>query len=92
MSRKDLQGNPHITTVKRERPSWSHDEGGSPASGFRAEPASDSDYHYAGKDIKLNSPNRTIFWYTPSGAKKYRAIYGDLSIKELAPANMAKAP
>ena len=54
--------------------------------------ASDSDYHYAGKDVKLNTPNRPIFWYKPSGAKKYRVIYADLSIKEVAAADVPKAP
>ena len=52
--------------------------------------ASDSDYHYAGKDVKLNTPDRPIFWYKPTQSKKYRVIYADLSIQDVAPADLPK--
>ena len=53
---------------------------------------SQNDSHYAGKDVKLGTPDRPIFWYKPTGAEKYRVIYADLSIKELTPDDVKKLP
>ena len=53
---------------------------------------SQNDSHYAGKDVKLGTPDRPIFWYKPTGADKYRVIYADLSVKELAPDDVKKLP
>jgi len=43
--------------------------------------------HYAGKDVKLNTPNIPIYWYQPEGKTTYRVIYADLST-----ADMDRAP
>jgi hypothetical protein len=49
-------------------------------------------WHYAGKGVKLNAPNRPIFWYSFKTDAKCTVIYADMSIKEI-PANEApKAP
>lgn len=45
----------------------------------------ENDPHYAGKDVKLGTPDHPILWYRPTGAEKYRVIYADLSVKEVAP-------
>jgi hypothetical protein len=45
----------------------------------------DSDWHYAGAGVKLNTPDTPIFWYRPQGAEKYRVIYADLSVREVPP-------
>lgn len=58
---------------------------------FARELAADSDYHYVGKGVKLDTPNRPIFWYKPTKSEKYRVVYADLSIKEVAPADLPKA-
>jgi len=42
----------------------------------------DTDAHYAGKGVSKGTPDRPIFWYKPTGAKKYRVIYADLSVRE----------
>jgi hypothetical protein len=42
----------------------------------------DADAHYAGKGVSLGTVDRPIFWYRPKGAKKYRVIYADLSVRE----------
>ncbi len=52
----------------------------------------ENDSHYAGKDVKLGTPDRPIFWYKPAGAEKYRVIYADLSIKELTAVEVTKLP
>ena len=50
----------------------------------------DDKYHYAGKGVKLGDADKAIFWYLPEGAEKYRVIYGDLSVKDVAPENLPK--
>ena len=44
-----------------------------------------ADAHYAGRGVELDQPDRPIFWYKPEGAKAYRVIYADLSVKEAEP-------
>jgi hypothetical protein len=54
------------------------------------------DWHYAGKDVKLNTPNRPIFWmkhhWTARKGDKYQVIYADLSVKEVGPEDVPKVP
>jgi outer membrane lipoprotein-sorting protein len=52
----------------------------------------ENDSHYAGKDVKLGTPDRPIFWYKPIGIDKYRVIYADLSIKDMALEDLKKLP
>jgi outer membrane lipoprotein-sorting protein len=39
----------------------------------------DDKQHYAGKSVKLGTPNTVLFWYQPEGKDTYRVIYADLS-------------
>jgi len=50
----------------------------------------DGKYHYAGKGVKLGDADKAIFWYQPEDSTTYRVIYGDLSVKEVAPENLPK--
>ena len=43
----------------------------------------ENDSHYAGKNVKLGTRDRPIFWYKPTGADTYRVIYADFSVKEM---------
>jgi outer membrane lipoprotein-sorting protein len=52
----------------------------------------ENDSHYVGAGVKLGTPDRPILWYKPTGAEKYRVIYADLSVKELAPDDVKKLP
>ena len=52
----------------------------------------ENDPHYVGGGVKLGTPDRPILWYKPTGAEKYRVIYADLSVKELAPDEVKKLP
>jgi hypothetical protein len=47
-------------------------------------------WHYAGKGVKLGQADKAIFWYQPKGSATYRVIYGDLSVKDVAPENLPK--
>ena len=52
----------------------------------------ENDPHYVGGGVTLGTPDRPILWYKPTGAEKYRVIYADLSVKELAPDDVKKLP
>jgi hypothetical protein len=47
-------------------------------------------WHYAGAGVKLGDADTAIFWYQPSGSETYRVIYGDLSVKDVAEADLPK--
>ncbi len=48
------------------------------------------EWHYAGNGVKLGEADKAIYWYLPEGADTYRVIYGDLSVKDVAPENLPK--
>jgi len=50
----------------------------------------DQDSHYAGSGVKVGEADKAIFWYLPDGADTYRVIYGDLSVKDVAPEDLPK--
>ncbi len=50
----------------------------------------ENDWHYVGKNVKLGDSESPVCWYRPEGSETYRVIYGDLSIKDVAPANLPK--
>ncbi|MCA9260349.1 MAG: hypothetical protein KDA61_14155 [Planctomycetales bacterium] len=43
----------------------------------------ENDSHYIGKGVKLDAPNRPIFWYRPAGAADYRVLFADLSFRAM---------
>ena len=45
---------------------------------------------YAGKGIKLGDAGTAIFWYRPAGSQTYHVIYGDLSVKDAAEADLPR--
>ena len=49
-----------------------------------------SDWKYVGADVKLGDAETAVFWYQPEGSDNYRVIYGDLSVKDVAPADLPK--
>jgi hypothetical protein len=51
---------------------------------------SDSDWHYAGADVRFGDAETAIFWYRPEGAETYRVIFGDLSVKDVSEENLPK--
>jgi len=50
----------------------------------------ESSWRYAGEDVKFGEADKAIFWYKPEGSETYRVIYGDLSVKDVAPENLPK--
>jgi hypothetical protein len=45
---------------------------------------------YTGAGVKLGDASKAIFWYRPEGSTTYRVIYGDLSVKDVAPEDLPK--
>jgi outer membrane lipoprotein-sorting protein len=43
---------------------------------------------YLGKGVKLGEKERIVCWYKPADAKTYRVVYGDLSVKNVAAADL----
>lgn len=52
--------------------------------------SSESDWHYAGEDIKFGEAEKPICWYHPDGSETYRVIYGDLSVKDTSPEELPR--
>jgi len=50
----------------------------------------ESNWRYAGEDVKFGDADTPIFWYRPEGSETYRVIYGDLSVKDVAAENLPK--
>jgi len=50
----------------------------------------EGEWHYAGKGVKLGDADTAIFWYQPKDSETYRVIYGDLSVKDVAPEDLPK--
>jgi outer membrane lipoprotein-sorting protein len=45
---------------------------------------------YLGEGVKLGDKDRIVFWYLDGKSKTYRAVYGDLSAREIAAADLPK--
>lgn len=45
-------------------------------------------WKYLGDGVKLGDKDRIVCWYRPNGSRAYHVIYGDLSVKEVAPADL----
>jgi outer membrane lipoprotein-sorting protein len=57
---------------------------------FVAQLAAESNWRYAGENVKYGDADIPIFWYRPKGSETYRVIYGDLSVKDVAEENLPK--
>jgi hypothetical protein len=47
-------------------------------------------WHYTGKGVEFGDSNTPIFWYQPKESETWRVIYGDLTVKDVAPENLPK--
>ena len=50
----------------------------------------ENDWNYVGNGVKLGDAESEVCWYRPDGSETYRVIYGDLSVKDVAPENLPK--
>ena len=57
---------------------------------FVAQLPAQSNWRYAGENVRYGDADIPIFWYRPEGRENYRVIYGDLSVKDVAPEELPK--
>jgi outer membrane lipoprotein-sorting protein len=57
---------------------------------FVAQLPAQSNWRYAGENVKYGDADTPIFWYRPVNSKTYRVIYGDLSVKEMSEDNLPR--
>lgn len=50
----------------------------------------ENDWNYVGGNVKLGDAESPVCWYRPDNSETYRVIYGDLSIKDIAPNDLPK--
>ena len=48
----------------------------------------ENDWHYVGENVKLGDADSPVCWYKPTGSQTYHVIYGDLTVKDVAPADL----
>ena len=58
---------------------------------FSDEYAVRSTFQYLGKGVKLGSGDRIVCWYKLKSTGTYRAVYGDLTVKDVAPKDLPLA-
>ena len=56
-----------------------------PVREFVEQNAIEKSFRYLGKGVKLGDKGRIVCWYKLKGGTAYRAVYGDLSVKDVAP-------
>ena len=55
---------------------------------FITDNAVEKSFRYFGKGVKLGDKAAIVCWYKLKGAKTYRVVYGDLSVKDVAPEDL----
>ena len=59
-----------------------------PAMRFVEDQARPNSFHYVGADVEVGDSERLVLWYRPMRGNTYRAVYGDLSVKDVAKADL----
>lgn len=77
-----------------EKLDWSEEEGHESTLGcaFIEQLPEGSDYQYVGEDVQLGDATRAVCWYKPQDSTTYRVVYGDLSVRDVAPEDLPQVP
>ena len=59
-----------------------------PIGDFRVHSTVENSFRYLGKGVRLGDAESIVCWYKLNGAKTYRVVYGDLSIKDVPPEDL----
>jgi outer membrane lipoprotein-sorting protein len=81
----------HLVETKTAVPMEGHGSGMLAAEYVKRLPEG-SEWQYIGEDVKLGNSNTPVFWYRTPESKTCRVIYGDLTIKDIAPEDLPQAP
>jgi outer membrane lipoprotein-sorting protein len=73
---------------------WSEEEAHASSLGcaFIEQLPEGSEWRYVGEDVRLGDANRAVCWWKPAGSSTYRVVYGDLSVRDVAPENLPPIP
>lgn len=55
-------------------------------------PKNGDDFHYAGKGVQSGQAGTPILWYRPKDSETYRVIDADLTVRDVAPADLPSVP
>jgi hypothetical protein len=55
---------------------------------FAEDSAVPGTFRYLGKEVKLGSGDRIVCWYKLKSTGTYRAVYGDLTVKDVEPKDL----
>jgi len=59
-----------------------------PLKQFEEDQTTPESFHYVGSGVKVGQADRIVGWYRLRNAANYRAIYGDLSVKDVTAADL----
>jgi len=59
-----------------------------PVLNFRQDNTVGDSFRYLGKRVKLGSADRIVCWYKLKSTGKYRAVFGDLTVKDVEPKDL----
>jgi len=59
-----------------------------PIAHFVQDHTAQKSFRYLGKGVKFGDKDRIVCWYKLKGSNSYRAVYGDLSVKEVSPEDL----
>jgi len=59
-----------------------------PIAHFLEDRAAKDSFRYLGKGVRLGDKDRIVCWYKLQNAGTYRVVYGDLSVKDVAPEDL----
>jgi hypothetical protein len=59
---------------------------------FINDPRIGDDFHYAGKNVPSGQAGTPILWYRPKDSETYRVIDADLTVRDVAPADLPSVP
>jgi len=60
----------------------------SPVKQFEEDQTESNSFHYVGAGVKVGQADRLVAWYRYRNGTKYRALYGDLSVKDVTEAEL----
>jgi hypothetical protein len=64
----------------------------SPVLVFEEDQSASDSFHYVGSNVELGRADRLVAWYRPRNATSYRALYGDLTVKDIDEAELPLKP
>jgi len=85
-----------VTDLKKAGPAPSEDVafkmGELAAGAFVLLANAERDPRYVGKGVKLGDKDKAVFWFRPAKSETYKVIHGDLSIRDVAEADLPEVP